>query len=328
MNLQQSFAKISAFSVLLGLIVSSCSGGSSLPSGANSPAQTFMRSGAQPLAANALYVSDWYGKSVFRFERKADGTLQTPAVSSLVLPYNPGPIAIGSNGDLLVTDEDAQSLFVYAKGATGYDQPKRELVLPFVPSCVAVDRSGDEFVGGFSNGYVAVYGPGAKGNAKTLQRIALPDRHPDVNGVAVDASGDMFVSDSNEVSEFTTPVTNPTLARAIVGTGQQSSPTGMAPNNNSGELYVANAGDNNILGYSATANGKSGPNRTIVSRNPPLIAPVGVALSGSVLYSTSGSTLDGPPSIFVLDAHKGTQSPRQVVTGSYLALPIGAALGP
>jgi hypothetical protein len=102
----------------------------------------------------------------------------------------------------------------------------------------------------------------------------------------------------------------------------------MAPNNNSGELYVANAGDNNILGYSATANGKSGPNRTIVSRNPPLIAPVGVALSGSVLYSTSGSTLDGPPSIFVLDAHKGTQSPRQVVTGSYLALPIGAALGP
>jgi hypothetical protein len=327
-NLQRAFAKISAFSILLGLAVSSCSGGTSLPSGASSPAQTFPRSGAQPLAANALYVSDWYGKSVFRFVRNADGTLQTPAGSSLVLPYNPGPIAIGSNGDLRVTDEDAESLFVYAKGATGYDQPKRELVLPFVPSCVAVDDSGHEFVGGFSNGYVAVYAPGAKGNAKALQQIALPDRHPDVNGVAVDASGDMFVSDSNEVSEFTTPVTNPTLARAIVGTGQQNSPTGMAPNNSSGELYVANAGDNDILGYSATANGKSGPNRTIVSRNPPLIAPVGVALRGSVLYSSSGSTLDGPPSIFVLDAHKGTQSPRQVVTGSYLALPIGVALGP
>lgn len=327
MNLQWSFAKISAFSILFSLAVSSCSGGSSLPSGASSQAQTFPRSGAQPLAANALYVSDWYGKSVFRFVRNADGTLQTPAGSSLVLAYNPGPVAIGSNGDLLVTDEDAQSLFVYAKGATGYDQPKRELELPFVPSCVAVDRLGHEFVGGFSNGYVAVYAPGAKGNAKTLQRIALPDGHPDVNGVAVDASGDMFVSDSNEVSEFTTPVTNPTLARAIVGTGQQNSPTGMAPNN-MGELYVANAGDNNILGYSATANGKSGPNRTIVSRNPTLIAPVGVALTGSVLYATSGSTLDGPPSIFVLDTHKGTQSPRQVVTGSYLALPIGVALGP
>jgi DNA-binding beta-propeller fold protein YncE len=328
MNLQRSFAKISAFSILLGLALSSCSGGGSLPSGSSSLAQRLSRSRARLFVANALYVSDWYGKSVFRFVRNTDGTLQTPAGSSLVLSYNPGPIAIDSNGDLLVTDEDAESLFVYAKGATGYDQPTRELVLPFVPSCVAVDRLGHEFVGGFSNGYVAVYAPGAKGNAKTLQRIALPDGHPDVNGVAVDTSGDMFVSDSNEVSEFTTPVTNPTLARAIVGTGQQNSPTGMALNNSSGELFVANAGDNDILGYSATANGKSGPNRTIAASNPPLIAPVGVALRGSVLYSTSGSTVDGPPSIFVLDAHKGTQSPRQVVTGSYLALPIGTALGP
>jgi hypothetical protein len=327
-NLQRSFEKLFSFSLFLGLAVSSCSGGSSLPSGASAPAQTLPRSRVQAVAANALYVSDWYGKSVFRFVRNADGTLQTPAGSSLVLSYNPGPIAIDSHGDLLVTDEDAESLFVYAKGAVGYDQPKRELGLPFVPSCVAVDRLGDEFVGGLSNGYVAVYAPGAKGNAKTLQRISLPDGHPDVNGVALDAAGDMFVSDSNEVSEFTTPVTNPTLARAIVGTGQQNSPTGMAPNNSSGELYVANAGDNDILGYSATANGKSAPNRTIASVSPSLIAPVGVALAGATLYSTSGSTVDGPPSIFVLDAHKGSQSPRQVVTGSYLALPIGAALGP
>jgi len=329
-NLQQSFPKISVFSILVGFALSSCSGGNSLPNGAGAPAQSswFSQSGAKPLAANALYVSDWYGKSVFRFVRNANGTLQTPAGSSLVLSYNPGPIAIGSTGNLFVTDEDAEAVFVYAKGATGYDQPKREIVPPFVPSCVAVDGSGYEFVGGFSNGYVAVYAPNASGNANTLQRIALPDRHPDVNGVAVDASGNLFVSDSNEVSEFTTPVTNPTLARAIVGTGQQSSPTGMAPNNSSGELYVANAGDDNILGYSATANGNSAPNRTIVSSSPSLITPVGVALSGSVLYSTSGSSLDGPPSVFVLDALKGTQSPQQVVTGSYLALPIGAALGP
>jgi hypothetical protein len=30
----------------------------------------------------------------------------------------------------------------------------------------------------------------------------------------------------------------------------------------------------------------------------------------------------------VFGALKGRQSPRQVVTGSYLALPIGAAIGP
>ncbi len=315
--------------VVGGVALSSCSGGS-LPaaSGPGAPSSSFLQSLRPNARAGAVYVSDWYGKSVFRFVRNADGSLQSPAGSSLVLPYNPGPIAIGPGGTLFVTDEDTESLFVYGKKPTGYAQPKRELAVPFLPSCVAVDRSGHEFVGGFTNGYVAVYAPGAQGSAHTLQRISLPDHHIDVNGVALDSSGDLYVSDSNEISEFSTPVTKPTLKRAIVGTGQQNSPTGLAVSNADGELYAANAGDNNILAYSPSANGKSAPGRTIWSRSPALKAPVGVALSGSVLYSTSGTTADGPPSIFVLDALKGKQKPRQVVTGSYLALPIGVALGP
>jgi DNA-binding beta-propeller fold protein YncE len=201
-------------------------------------------------------------------------------------------------------------------------------LVPFVPSSVAVNRAGNEFVGGYSDGYVAVYAPGASGPAQTIQRIALPDRHPDVNGVAVDSAGNLYVSDTNEVSEFSTPTKNPTLKRAIIGSGQQNSPTGLAPNNASGELYVANAGDNNILAYSPTANGKSKPDRTISSRNPPLIAPVGVAVHGTLLYSTSGTSLYGPPSIFVLDTGKSRQKPVQVASGPYLAAPVGVALGP
>jgi hypothetical protein len=317
-------------SLALGVLLSSCSGSGSLPGTSTRPAddQSVLQSLRSDAASTALYLSDWYGKSVFRYVRNADGTLQSPAASSLVLSYNPGPIAVGFGGGLFVTDEDADSLFVYRKGAKGYDQPKRELSLPFVPSCVAVDRAGHEFVGGFSNGYVAVYGPNAQGNAQTLQRIALPDGHPDVNGVAVDASGNLYVSDSNEISEFTAPVTKPTLYRAIVGTGQQNSPTGLAVSMSNAALYAANAGDNNILAYSHKANGKSRPNRTISSVNPSLKNPVGVALAASVLYSTSGSSAGGPPSIFVFDALKGKQTPKQIVTGSYLALPIGIAIGP
>ncbi len=292
---------------------------------ATSPSQLPMKAASGPVA---LYVSDFYGKSVFRYVRNADGTLQSPAGSSLVLPYNPGPIAIGPSGNLFVADEENESVEVYRKGATGYDQPVRTLLVPFVPSCVAVNKAGNEFVGGFTNGYVAVYAPNATGPANTIQRIALPDGHPDINGVAVDAAGDLYASDSNEVSEFSTPTTNPTLKRAIVGSGQQNSPTGMALDNGTGELYAANAGDNDILAYSPTANGTSAPDRTISSRNPPLIAPVGVAVHRSALYSTSGSGLKGPASVFVFDANKGKQKPEQVLSGPYLAAPIGLALGP
>jgi sugar lactone lactonase YvrE len=312
------------------LMLSACSGNSvpTTPVTATNGAATQSELQAMPQTgqAAAVYASDFFGKSVFRFVRNANGTLQTPAGSSLVLGYNPGAIAIASTGSLFVADADGESIQVYPKGASGYASAVRTLSLPFVPNAVAVDGAGYEYTGGLTNGYVAVYKPGAKGSANTIQRIALPDRHPDINGLAIDAKGNLYVSDTNEISEFTTPRTNPTLVRAIVGTGQQSSPSGMALQ--SGELYAANTGDNNILAYSPTANGNSGPDRTISSTSPSLIAPNGVAIHNNYLYATSGNSLNGPPSIFVLNARQGSQAPIQVVTGSYLSSPNGVAVGP
>jgi sugar lactone lactonase YvrE len=311
------------------LALSACSGNSIPTPGTStnaSAAQSQLRVTPQTAGSAAVYASDFFGKSVFRFVRNSDGTLQTPAGSSLVLGYNPGAIAIGSSGVLFVANGDSESISVYAKGASGYASATRTLMLPFVPNAVAVDGAGYEYAGGLTNGYVAVYKPGAKGSATTIQRIALPDRHPDINGLAIDAKGNLYVSDTNEISEFATPRTNPTLVRAIVGTGQQNSPSGLALQ--AGELYAANTGDNNVLAYSHTANGNSAPDRTISSTGPSLIGPDGVAVHGSVLYTTSGNSLNGPPSIFVFDALHGSQSPIQVVTGSYLSSPVGVAVGP
>jgi DNA-binding beta-propeller fold protein YncE len=313
------------------LLAAACSGGGGSPVAPAGIQRTAVQRSAARQAAlplNALYVSDTYGKSVFRFERNADGTLVSPPGSSLVLPYHPGPIAVGPNGTLFVSDQENQSIEVYPRRATGYQQPSRTLLLPFAPSCVAVDANGYEYVGGYTNGYVAVYAPHAHGPAGTLQRIALPDGHPAVNGVAVDRGGNLYVSDSNEISEFGTPASNPTLLRAIVGTGQLNQPTGIAIAPGSGELYVANAGNGDVLAYSPNANGHSQPDRTIRSENPPLTTPLGVAVRGTSLYSTSGSKVYGTPSIFDLNPMRGKQTPKQVVTGSYLASPVGVALGP
>lgn len=315
------------------LIVTACSGGNGSPvpaAATGTPGQPAAQKSALMEAApmNALYVSDTYGKSVFRFARTADGTLVEPAGSSLVLPYHPGPIAIGPNGTLFVSDQENESIEVYQRRASGYQQPSRTLLLPFAPSCVAVDAAGYEYVGGYSNGYVAVYAPHAHGPANTIERISLPDGHPAINGVAVDRGGNLYVSDSNEISEFGTPTTNPTLVRAIVGSGQLNQPTGMAIAPGSGELYVANAGSSDVLAYSPSANGHSKPDRTIRSQGPPLVTPLGVAVRGKSLYASSGSHVYGTPSIFVLNSLRGKQTPKQVVTGSYLASPVGVALGP
>lgn len=335
MIVSRLLTRVLGAAALASLALSACSGGSgSLPNAATGTAPA--QSEPQSLPANvqnaasgqALYVSDTYGKSVFRFVRKSDGTLVTPAGSSLVLPYHPGPIAIGPNGTLFVSDQENESVEVYPSRAKGSQQPSRTLLVPFAPSCVAVDSQGYEYVGGYTNGFVAVYAPHAHGPANTIQRIALPDGHSTINGVTVDSSGNLYVSDSNEVSEFGTPTTNPTLLRAIIGSGEQNQPTGMSINNNTGELYVANAGDSNILAYSPTANGKSKPDRTIESKSPPLVTPLGAAVRGKVVYSTSGSHLYGTASIFVFDALRGRQTPKQVVTGSYLASPVGVAVGP
>jgi sugar lactone lactonase YvrE len=320
-----------AAAAVCAIALSACGGSSISTTPVASSNGTTLQSAQQvrPLTgqAAAVYASDFYGKSVFRFVRNANGTLQTPAGSSLVLGYNPGAIAIGSSGALFVADEENESLEVYPKDASGYASATRTLLLPFVPSAVAVDGAGYEYAGGFSNGYVAVYKPGAKGTANTIERIALPDGHPDINGLAIDSKGNLYVSDTNEISEFATPRTNPTLVRAIVGTGQQNTPSGMTIGQ-SGELYAANTGDSNILAYSPTANGDSAPDRTISSSSPPLIAPNGVAIHSNYLYTTSGNSLDGPPSIFVLNAQQATQAPIQVITGSYLSSPYGVAVGP
>jgi len=305
------------------LFVTACAGPGSLVSAPSQSAPVGASALLRAAAPAALYVSDNIGKSVFRFVLAPNGTLKAPAGSSLVLPYNPGSIAIGPKGNLFVTSLVNNSVQIYKKGACCYDKATRQVTLAFQPTGIAVDANGYLYVGGSTTGYVAVFAPSAKGRAQPVQVISLPDRHFTVNGVAIDAYGDLYMSDTNEISVFTTPATNPTLSRAIIGNGQQSGPTGMAfdPSN---ELYADNPGAQNVLAYSPSANGTDPADR-VISANPALIANVADAVNGTTLYTNSTN----PAAIVLLSTLSGgTQTPLQTVTGSYMPAPIGLALGP
>ncbi len=308
-----------------GAILSACAGPGSFVAGVT-PQTAGPSSFARMTAATApkaLYVSDNIGKSVFRFVLNTNGTLRAPAGSSLVLGYNPGSIAIGPKGNLFVVSLVNNTVEVYKKGACCYAKAVRTVILSFGPTGIAVDAHGYLYVGGSTTGSVAVFAPSAKGRAKPVQVISLPDRHFTVNGVAVDAGGNLYMSDTNEISVFSTPATNPTLQRAIIGNGQQSAPTGMAFDASS-ELYATNPGAQNILAYSPTANGTDGADR-VISANPALLANITDAVNGTILYVNSTN----PGSIVLLDTQTaGTQTPIQTVTGSYMPAPVGVALGP
>ncbi len=252
----------------------------------------------------ALYVADNVGKSVFRFVLNGDGTLKAPAGTSLVLPYNPGAIAIGQNGSLFVVRLVNNSVQIYKPKACCYDKPIRQVKLQFQPTSIAVDAKGYLYVGGSTTGYVAVFKPGARGIATPVQVISLPDRHFTVNGVAVDSAGKLYMSDTNEISGCSTPTTNPTLQRAIIGNGQQAGPAGMALDA-SGELYATNPGAQNVLAYSPTANGTAPADR-VISSSPALLANITAAVNGNVLYVNNTN----PASIELLNTQtSGQQTP-------------------
>jgi sugar lactone lactonase YvrE len=309
------------------LTLASCAGsGSSVPATQlAAPALTNPMSRAfQPNAApKALYVSDNIGKSVFRFVLNGDGTLKTPAGSSLVLPYNPGPIAVGPNGYLYVISLVNNSIQGYRPHVAGKKNPFRQIKLSFQPTGIAVDANGYIYVSGSTTGYTAVFAPFAHGPATPVQIISLPDRHFTVNGVAVDSGGNMYMSDTNEISVFSTPTSNPTLQRAIIGNGQQAAPAGMAFDAGN-ELYATNPGNQNILAYSPTANGTSPADR-VISANPALVGDTADAVNGTNLYVNS----QNPGAIYLLNTTQGgTQTPKQIVTASYMPAPVGVALGP
>jgi sugar lactone lactonase YvrE len=321
----RAHARFATSAALAGALLAACAApGSSVSGlGPQTTPQSSLERAIYLTAPKALYVSDSVGKSVFRFVLNTNGTLRAPAGSSLVLGYNPGSIAIGPKGNLFVVSLVNNSVQIYKKGACCYAKAVRTVILGFGPTGIAVDTNGYLYVGGSTTGYVAVFAPNAKGRAKPVQVISLPDRHFTVNGVAVDASGNLYMSDTNEISVFSTPTTNPTLSRAIIGNGQQAAPTGMAFDA-SNELYATNPGAQNVLAYSPSANGTDGADR-VISASPALIANVTDAVNGSTLYVNSAN----PASIVLLNAQTaGTQTPIQTVTGSYMPSPVGIALGP
>ena len=203
------------------------------------------------------------------------------------------------------------------------------------PAGVAFDSKGDLFAADVTNDRVVEYAPSSPtsyprtgtvvagtGTAGTgLNQLSGP------TGLAVDAAGDLFVSDSlnNRVMEYTYNATTGSYAssgKVVAGTGtagsgltQLSNPHGIALDAH-GDLFVADSGNNRVEEFAY--NSASGSYATTATT----VAGAGGSGSGAnQLNEPSAVALDAKGDLFVADMVNGRvmEYAYNSGTGSYAA---------
>jgi hypothetical protein len=198
-----------------------------------------------------------------------DGAVANPGIVEIVPPYIDAsdhlqvvaqdlniPVGIAyANGDLFVANSGNSTVTVYAPPFTsGTGAPVTTITNGLnEPQGIAFDANGDLFVANAGNGTVTEYAspytgaPVATVSTDVARRFASIASVSPPYGVALDTSGDLFVSipQASTVTEYAAPYTGAPIATITNGVNV---PEGIAVAAN-GDLFVANNGSNSITEY-------------------------------------------------------------------------------
>ncbi|MGB8909036.1 MAG: NHL repeat-containing protein [Candidatus Cybelea sp.] len=189
---------------------------------------------------------------------------------------------------------------------------------------------------------VAVFGTGSTGNVAPIQMISGSNTGLNLSaGVAVDASGNMYVANQTggpsrhgSVTVYAAGSTgNVTPIQTISGSKTAlASPLGIALDPANGDIYVANASGDSVTIYAPGANGNIAPIGTIAGANTELNGPDGLASdeNGNIYVSNFGGGSNDKGSVTVFTAGSvGNVKPRQTISDPakhYLSWPFQIAL--
>ncbi len=291
-------------------------------------------------ATAAIFVANFEGCSgTTSYPTGASGNV---APISEVAPTLCAPegVAVNSKGNIYVANTGTNTVTVYPAGSNGNVAPIATIGGSNTglsdPQGIALDASGNIYVtnsGSEREGYdtVTVYPAGSNGNvapSSTIEgsNIGLSDPQ----GIALDASGNIYVTNDNGSGSVTVyPAGSngsvmPMWRIAGSNTGL-SKPDGIALDA-SGNIYVANSlsseGINTVTVYPTGSSGDIAPSSTIVTG---FGGPQGIALDakGNIYVTNATSTVTIYPA-----GSSGNVTPSSTVGGSNTGLgePAGIAL--
>jgi 6-phosphogluconolactonase (cycloisomerase 2 family) len=178
-------------------------------SGSSSVEPLLLPSGIGVDSAGNIYAT---GQSSISISVYAPGSNGTPTPiqyihGSYTGLSNPDCLAVTPNGTTYVTNPGNASVTVYAAGANGNVAPIQTIAGSktgiSTPNCVAVDSKGTIYVSSSKPGYptgccVTIYDKDANGNVRPIRSIeGSKTQISFAGGIAVDPSGEVYVSNSN-----------------------------------------------------------------------------------------------------------------------------------
>jgi PKD repeat protein len=232
-------------------------------------------------ASGDVFITDTSNNRVLVDKPNGSGGYTQSVVDDTGLS-SPFGVAVDASGDVFFADEGNNRVLVdKPNGSGGYTQSVVDDTGLSGPTGVAVDASGDVFIADSGDNQVLIDKPDGSGGytqhglngANRIPQLTLNDPL----GVAVDASGDVFIADTEDNRVLVdSPGPQGGYNEGLVASTGVSTPIGVAVDG-SGQVFITDADHDRVL--AEKPGGSAGYTERVVEGG--LAGPSGVAVDGS-----------------------------------------------